>query len=126
MAMFILPAVDTLSYYEDAVTHSPESIMHAGSFQLFTLGYRKPGKSPIVIALFLYDAATNRLLMQFPDRIDHVIESDEYDMYGELNNDLATKMNDMGPDVLLAYLQDSLSHGLVISDPLTLNDSAVQ
>ena len=67
-----------------------------------------PGKAPVSAGVLLEDPAQNRLYLRFRRDWD-VIAPDEADILSELEFDLGAKATEMGAELLLGQLQDTLS-----------------
>ena len=75
-----------------------------------------PGQAPVSAGVLLEDPAQNRLYLRFRRDWD-VIAPDEAGILSELEFDLGNKATEMGAELLLGQLQDSLSNTLTISAP---------
>jgi SOS-response transcriptional repressor LexA len=77
-----------------------------------------PNKSPRNIGVILVDDATGRGWVRLFDRFDHL--TDDTEVLDALGDDLRAKVAEMGGELFLQSLEDSLSNVLRISDRRTI------
>src|SRR3954452_15049052 len=100
----------------EAHTPGTSQVTMPHNLSICTLGYHPRGKAPIVIGILLHDEVQDRLWLDFPLSMDQFVEPDDLDIVQSLAEDLRDMSKEMGPSVLVAYLQDTLSNTIMISD----------
>jgi hypothetical protein len=91
--------------------------------QVATLGYQRGGKA-IAIALLVWDTQHDQLWAHFPHDLGQYIEPDDLDIFECLAQDLRNKADELGAGPLFEYLENTLSHTLLISDRIPIRNSA--
>jgi hypothetical protein len=79
------------------------------------LRFAPPGGDPVVIGVFLYDSATERLHMRFR-RHWNGMEKDHVEVLAALADDLASQAGRVHPLELQKQLEDTLSNAVLISE----------
>jgi phage repressor protein C with HTH and peptisase S24 domain len=84
--------------------------------RFFIMQLEMPGQAPVSVGVLLEDPAQNRLYLRFRRDWD-VVAPREADLLSKLELDLGAKAQEMGAELLLGQLQDTLSNTLTISAP---------
>ncbi|MFN0169141.1 MAG: helix-turn-helix transcriptional regulator [Bryobacteraceae bacterium] len=79
-----------------------------------------PGHDPRNIGVFLYDPIESRLEMRLMDDFSRVAADEDADILERLEADLTRKVDEMGADRFLAWLEDTASNTLRVSDRETV------
>jgi hypothetical protein len=75
-----------------------------------------PGRDAEVVGVMLHDPAEGRLQVRMRRNWDHVPEGADTELFEALENDLNSKADEMGPGPLLAWMEDTLSNVIRVSD----------
>src|SRR5260370_7127836 len=80
-----------------------------------------PGESPRNIGIFLLDTATGRLYMKLRRDWSAIADSEHVEVLELLDEDFAAKIDEMGGEVFLRSLEDTLSNFLLIEKRRDVN-----
>ena len=96
-----------------------------GELQLSLLFYAPPGEVERCVGVFIYNAGEQRLTWKIVNEWSFVSDPFFREYVEHLSSDFAQKAETLGGAELLAYLEDTLSNIIRISDrqPLDRNDS---
>jgi hypothetical protein len=79
-----------------------------------------PGRDEASIGILLWDSAANRLHWRLRTEFETLAGPEDAEVLVHLNEDLDTKVREMGGSAVLGLLEDSLSNVLRLSDRLPL------
>src|SRR5579859_7248333 len=82
-----------------------------------------PGESPRNIGIFLLDTATDRLYKKLRRDWSSIADPEYVEILELLDEDFSAKIDEMGGEVFLQSLEDSLSNFLLIKDRERVNVS---
>ena len=98
------------------------------TLQFSLLQWTTPGSSPRNIGVFLYDSSSGSLSWRFIDEWTKITTSTEdYELLALLSEHFAEMAAEMGPELFLTHLEDTLSNTLRITNraEITANDVGV-
>jgi hypothetical protein len=75
-----------------------------------------PGKVPRPIAVILFDPEQDALHWRFRDHWNPIADPDDVEVLGCLAEDFALKVQETSPKAFLAYLEDTLSNCLQLTE----------
>jgi hypothetical protein len=79
------------------------------------VNYESPTHSACSVGILLYDRTTETLHLQFRDTWES-FDEDDTDYLSSVADDFVMKVQELGPAVLLRYLEDTLSNTLTLSE----------
>ncbi len=75
-----------------------------------------PGRGLVNLGVLLQDTRADSLRVRLRRDLDQLVDEEELDVFSALSDDLAKKASELGAEKLFAYLEDTLSGTLQISD----------
>jgi hypothetical protein len=93
-----------------------------GRYRLYLLSYAAPGQPVRPVGVLLFDSHTETLHWRVNEQWDFITEEFDREYLSVLSADIGTKAQEMGGTALLAYLEDTLSNVLLLSE-LPANDT---
>jgi hypothetical protein len=80
------------------------------------LMFVSPGKAPRPIAVILFDPEQDALHWRFRDDWNLIADEDDVEVLSCLAEDFALKVQETSPESFLAYLEDTLSNCLQLTE----------
>ena len=95
---------------------SPQAVLSTQRGEYLLLHLALPGRAPVHVGVLLLDPVSDRLHLKLRQDWEDLGEPEDVEVLSLLQEDFAQKHAEMGGEVLLRFLEDTLSNVLRISD----------